>query len=340
MFKGLLITMVIALLIQGCASPKVSMRMLMPATSSEATQLRRIAVLPFRGSDGRETAEKLEARLVRVRANGALWFDVYERDRLKAALKEMRLGSSGLVDVNAAAKIGRFIGVQGIYMGSVNKMDTDKNTYYEKRKYCAEKNKKGKCVRWRTESVRCRSRYAVFGFTAKVVNVETARVVYSLPVDRTKRDNTCSGGFRLPDESILDVLRTEAILEFAKHVAPHYKTRDIVIKDSSDDLKGQQTAWFKAGVEFAKNERMDRACDLWDKAHAAGGASMALYYNLGLCKEYKGDMEAAEEWYYKADQLLMKPDEEVSKALNRVRAKRDAKRKLHNQTSSMNRNPS
>ena len=333
MNNALLASLFFAALLQGCASPKVQIKMLMPAKYSQPANYKRVAVLPFRGRHGEEVAEKLEAQLVKIQVEegGKPWFDVYERERLKAALRELRLSRSGLVDPASAAKIGRFIGVQGVYMGRVNEYDVDHKNYRETRTYCAVKNKKGKCKERRDRRVSCKRRQVAFEFTPKLVDVESAQVVYSSPYRQVITGSVCDGVFRDSDDVVMRNAMHYALVDFAKDVAPHFEVRDIAIKDSTDGLHGQAETYFKSGVEFAKKNRLDRGCKLWERAHNSGGNSMSLLYNLGVCAEYRGDFESAEEWYYQADEMLMKPDKEVSGALRRIRYKRDARRKLSNQ---------
>ncbi len=333
MIKVLLVSIFTTMLLQACATPKVSVKMLMPAKFSEPAKYKRIAVLPFKGAHGEEVSEQLEAKLVNMRIDeaGNLWFDVYERERLKAALRELRLGRSGLVDPDSAAKLGRFIGVQGVYIGRVNTYKTDYKYYNETRTYCAVKNKKGKCLEMRDTTVKCKRRQVAFEFTPKLVDVESARVVYSSPHQRSISSSVCNGSFRYSDETVMRDAMSDALTFFAKDVAPHYEYARISIKNSADDLQGKAEEYFKSGVAFAKENRLDRGCKLWKSSKGYGGNSMPLLYNLGVCAEYRGDFEGADEWYHQADEMLMKPDKEVSAALRRISYKRDQRRKLNGQ---------
>jgi curli biogenesis system outer membrane secretion channel CsgG len=329
MSKFLFIVVIGASLLQGCASPRTSVSMLMPARYSEPTAYKRVAVLPFAGSDGREMSQKVEAALVGIRPQDAPWFDVYERDRLKAALKELRLGSSGLVDSTTAAKVGRFIGVQGVYMGSVNTLNVDTSRFRETRNYCAEQGKK-KCIRWRETTVRCRRKHAVFEFTPKLVDVETSRVVYSHLISKNMETSACddSSYSITSNTELINILKKRALHEFSQDIAPYLIHREIAIKTDTDGLNQKTREYYTAGVEFAKEGRLDRGCELWGNALHAGANTMALYYNLGVCEESKGNFDEADEWFRKADSVLMKPDKEINKALTRMQKKRQARNKL------------
>jgi curli biogenesis system outer membrane secretion channel CsgG len=50
-------------------------------------------------------------------------FSVIERSRLDAVLAEQNLGRSGLLDANAAAQVGRILGVDAVILGSVTQFD-------------------------------------------------------------------------------------------------------------------------------------------------------------------------------------------------------------------------
>ncbi|MCG6534168.1 MAG: hypothetical protein L7F78_05635 [Syntrophales bacterium LBB04] len=63
---------------------------------------------------------------------------------------------------------------------------------------------------------------------------------------------------------------------------------------------------------------MDNACELWGEARNLAGNSPALLYNLGICAESRGDLDAALSLYKQADKKLGKPDDDISLALKRI----------------------
>ncbi len=63
---------------------------------------------------------------------------------------------------------------------------------------------------------------------------------------------------------------------------------------------------------------MDSACELWGQASTLAANSHALTYNLGVCAESRGDLDAALGLYRQADRILGKPDDDITLALNRV----------------------
>lgn len=59
--------------------------------------------------------------------------------------------------------------------------------------------------------------------------------------------------------------------------------------------------------------------------------SVTLLYNLGVCAETQGRPEEALALYKQVDKMLTKPDEAVSKALERVAMMIEKRKKLSQQ---------
>jgi curli biogenesis system outer membrane secretion channel CsgG len=55
-------------------------------------------------------------------------FDVMERDRLAAIIKEQNLGASGRIDPSTAARIGKIIGVEYIITGAITEYGQSKSS--------------------------------------------------------------------------------------------------------------------------------------------------------------------------------------------------------------------
>lgn len=81
---------------------------------------RRLAVLPFQGSDpslqreGEAAAERLLTRLY-----GRKGVELVERSRLQQVLSEARLGQTGALDESQVRRLGRLLGAEGLVVGTV-----------------------------------------------------------------------------------------------------------------------------------------------------------------------------------------------------------------------------
>ena len=91
--------------------------------------------------------------------------------------------------------------------------------------------------------------------------------------------------------------------------------------EEPSSLDETATAEFERGLAFAKEQRMDRACQIWDELNArTRGADNALLYNIAVCEETEGNYEDALNLFERLDQRLMQPDKNVSTALQRLKS--------------------
>ncbi len=93
--------------------------------SATQQQKQKVAVIPFRELDGRQTvlgtylAEALVTELFR---RGGL--EIVERTMLDPIMAELRLGQSGLVDPNTARRVGQVAGVDAIVTGTITDLQS------------------------------------------------------------------------------------------------------------------------------------------------------------------------------------------------------------------------
>ena len=318
------------LAIVGCSSmsgPRTKMTAAVPATATEAALIREVAVIPFEGARGNEFTPEVVAALAGVRVNDAQYFRMAERTRLDALLQEIRRSQSGLVNRDDALKLGKLLGVKGIYTGIVDNPTYQSNRRQEKRTDCAEwegGNKilsLPKCKRWVDKYVSCTTAEAVFAFTPKLVEVETGRIVYSSNVKGIASVSACDNeGLAMPSrEQLIDDAKGFALSNFKKDVAPSSKTFDVALMDVADPKANELIRRkVKQGLEFAAANRMDRACEIWQEARQQGPTLAEVLYNLGVCAEISGHQSEALALYRQADRLLDRPDDRISAALLRV----------------------
>ncbi len=333
---------ILALLLTSCAtrSPQISTMTTLPAKYGEVTKLRRIAVLPFEGPQGREIASEIESQLVSARFDETPYFTVIERARIDRVLSELKLSNSALVDNKTAVKIGRLLGVQAMYMGTARQPKVSDSHFTESRSQCShyvtKYNKKGKpyeaCGGTTTYSINCTRRTAEFTIIPRVVEVETGRIIYSATVSEPKQEAACSDrGSVSSSNEMIDNARRQSLSTFRKHVAPHQATVTIMLMEEREGMNSAAAAKFENGLEYAKARRVDRACELWNEALGISPNAVALVYSRGLCEELAGDYQKALASYRSADRILNKPHAAISAALNRVQKQIDDDAKLAKQ---------
>jgi tetratricopeptide (TPR) repeat protein len=312
----------------GCAT-KVKINMLQPAEYHQASLTKTVAVLPFTGPGGQEFAAEIEGALASKSIDDKQYFTLVDRASIDKIMSEQQFSQSALIDQTTAAKIGKLVGAQGIYTGVVTAAQVKDSKYREKRQECAEheikRDKKGneyegRCIRWKNYFVPCTRRDAHFSATPKLVDVSTAKILYSRNLSKSDTSSGCEDGSLPKDEQeLLENVKEAVKKQFLKDVAPYYVTVEIKLMDSTDQIDSADAKdKLSLGIDFAGKGRMDNACEIWGQARIAAPNSPALLYNLGVCAESRGDADAALNLYKQADKLIGKPDDDITLALTRV----------------------
>ncbi len=326
--------------LSGCAT-KVRVNMLQPAQYHEASLTKAVAVTPFSGPGGREFAAELEGVLSGIGIDDKAYFTLVDRASIDKVISEMKFSQSGLVDEKTAAQLGKLVGAQGIYTGLINANGHDDTRYQETRQECAryeqKKDNKGNvysvCAQWRNYYVRCVKRVATFAVTPRLVDVTTGRVLYSRTLSATTQSAGCADTRPVQSEMVLlDQARAQVKDQFRRDVAPYYVTREIRLKDDTAGIESKDAKdKLKRGMDYADKGRLDAACELWGEARNLAPGSFALLYNLAVCAESRGDLDAALNLYRQSDRILGKPDDDLSLALARVSEAIRNRAKLHEQ---------
>jgi len=322
-----------ATLLAGCAAPKITMCKLIPGTVSEAARMKKIAVLPFDGSYGPEFAAELESSLANIRVKDSLFYDVVSRTALDKVMSEQNLSHSGLVDTRSAVRVGKMVGAQGLYVGQVTTAMYHDTPYKEARTECIERNKKGKCLSYRNYDVNCLKRTAELTVVPKLVDVETGQICYSETFKRTEESKGCSDTSAPKNgEQMLTALRGSIIQTLGRQVAPHSENVDVKLLADSDDISSDAAKEkLKQGMAFAENNRMARACEIWEEGRSLAPSSISYLHNLAVCAEADGNLEKAQAMLREADKKLLKPNDIISASMARVEADLASKKKLQEQ---------
>ena len=326
--KLFLSVIILLLMLTGCAT-KIKVNMLQPAEYHQASLTKTVAVLTFSGPNGQEFAAEIEGVLASKSIDDKQYFILVDRASIDKTISELQFSQSALTDQKTAAKIGKLVGAQGIYTGSITASQVKDSNYKEKRQECVrhkiERDKKGNeyegsCIQWRSYNVPCTKRDANFSVTPKLIEVSTAKILYSRNLSSSTSSSGCED--KSPPKSeqeLLDKVKEDVKRQFIKDIAPYYITVEIKLMDSTDQINSSEAKEkLKQGINFADKGRMDSACEIWGQARLLAPASPAILYNLGVCAESRGDAEAALNLYKQADKLIGKPDENITLALSRV----------------------
>jgi len=234
-------------------------------------------------------------------------------------------------------------------------------------KTCAERDVYGYCLRyqeldicekWEDCYIPCICRKGLFEMSYKIIDVETGRVIYANSLSGESHESKicheqeiASDAFTRLSKSIADLAalfsgseigklqdKISAIKESMRPVIRRLEVelapRFVTLGEVSLKLKDKNAPqWvnesIKNGVNWAKNGRLDRACEIWRNVYRKFPNSSALNYNLGICEEVRGNLIEALEFYKKADKMLVNPEKDISNALSRIKWKLRAREELY-----------
>jgi Curli production assembly/transport component CsgG len=331
----LFVLLFLVLFSTGCA-PKIKVSKLEPGRADEAASLKKIAVMPFDGPDGAAFANQFESMLTGIRVNDQAFFQVLNRSSMDTVFREQRFSQSGDVDPDTAANVGKVVGAKGIYTGQVNVSSVRDSYYDEERSECSRKDPNSrKCLSWNRFKVNCTKRVASFSVTPRLIDVETARVVYSENYARSSEDKRCSDhSSPLKDGRQMKRELQEQILKIIRNdIAPYYVQIEVRLIETTDDLTTERSRQsFASGLEFAKSGRFDRACEIWGEIRSEASSSVSLLHNLAVCAETKGNLKEAVSLIREADRKLKTPDDTVSSSLKRIEESVYKQKKIRQQT--------
>ena len=307
-------------ILAGCG-PTVQTISVVPPASREAAELQRVAVLGFQGQNSDRIDAAFETMLVNHRFEDRPYFTVVDRARTRELMREYGRSLRGEIDPTTAVQFGKQIGAQGVYFGNVTNANVATSRFTSKESYCKRTNSSGKCKDWGTRDVSCREQTATVTLVPRLVDVETGRVVYRAERTGIASFSACAGDSGIPDTALLEEAATGAIAQIRADIAPNEVLTSVQLMEEPSSLDQAATAEFDQGLAFAKEQRMDRACQIWNELNArTQGADNALLYNIAVCEETEGNYEDALNLFEQVDQRLTQPDENVSDALKRLKS--------------------
>lgn len=307
------LVLITPLVLLGCASNTAPVSMQF-AAKTDAAKYRRVAVLPFDGDGGAKATIDFESMLASVKYEQKPYFTIVDRTQLLNVIGELALQRTGLVDPRTASKIGRLTGAEALYGGAAIIAPVAYKYSTEPRSVCP---KDKKCY---TTQIRCTTKTARFELTPRLVEVARGTVVYSETKIGLASSYRCDDQATDDSEQVLVTkAAADAFRQAREDVAPYERNVLVKFQSTTDGISPQSVESFKGSLEFANAGRLDRACTQWADLARTNPSSFALQYNLAVCDEVSGRLDAALVKYQQIDGALTKPDADVNAALARVR---------------------
>lgn len=268
-----------------------------PATAN-VFDLISISVERFEGEDGTAFAQALEAELADASFRGGPFYRV--------VAPESRAPTDALVTGTARSSV-------------------EEAPVIEKRRRCTEYDAtdKKKCLKEIDVDIRCRRRTASLATMVRLIAIADGSIRYTRPLNARDQVTYCPD--RSAPQSVEDyftaTIRSQ-VRAIRSDLAPRDYALDVRVDESTKGLaKPAQTA-FKAAVRLTKSDP-NGACRAWQALARDVEPTAALSFNLGLCDEMEGDLDAAAGWYDAARRQGARSSA-VPEALGRIDRNRSA----------------
>lgn len=317
LLQNKILIIILLFILTGCATT-INTTRIIPAGANEVTKYKTVAFLDFTGNKGVDASSKLESTVIKANVNGSKPYIVVDRKNINKILEEKQLQSSNK-NQNNIKNIGKLIGADALWYGNAES-SYNVTRSYETRSRCL-RYIDGVCTLYSEYTVPCESRKLVLNVSPKLSSVETGQVVYSKEFTATDSSFVCndysySGRTEgdLYNSAVQDIL-----YQYRLDIAPYVEHVSIALMDNKEGTNKNSFELLKNGIDFAKNNRIEKACSLWIKGLKETPESISLNYNIGVCNELLSNYNDALKFYLKAEDYSKKPINIISTAIIRTK---------------------
>lgn len=268
-----------------------------PATA-KVNDILRLSVERFEGEDGAAVAQKLETALGEARFDGRSYFRIIAPE------------SGAPVD--------------GLLTGTT-RANVDETAVKEKRKRCTEYDPgdKKKCVKEVDVDIRCRNRTITVATTARLVAIADGSIRYTRALNARDQQTYCPD--RAASRSVEDYIswaEGDQVHAIRADLSPTAYSLDVRVDENRKGLAKPVADGFKEAIRLTKTDP-SAACATWTGLTRDAEPTAALAFNLGLCAEAAGELDAAVDWYGQAQRLGSR-SRDIGEGLARIERNRRA----------------
>lgn len=277
-----------------------------------------MSVLDFEGRGGADFADAVEAELVGARFRGAPAVTIIDPSLAGRGYGRGRY-RGGVMSPAALVEIGERLGVDAIVAGAMLGDRVRDSVYTRERNECVSRDSDGDCVDYRTYVVDCWNVHVDVDARVLLVAVPSARTLYNDVLRGDSHMSYCADE-RMP-YSVGELTRravTDAARPVRELFLPHERVVHAPFQRPSEGLGEVQTARFEQAYDLAGQDRLSEACAIWRELEQTGLRTPGLVYNIGLCAELTGHLEAALALYDEAIALSVEEFDDAREARERV----------------------
>lgn len=332
----LLLIMIAAFVLAGCATPAIYKPVVMAPKAKGMEKVNTVAITSVKGNSGRHyngganvVRAKLSSFLSSLSAPGKPGFKVVDNETLKNVIRQQQLSESAQFDSKTSIRLGKLLGADALVNASYqisNASDQSYQSEYTDRETCVEYKDDGqKCKKYKKRKEYCTKRNVTVELIPSVVDVTTGEIIFSKDYSSHLMSNKCpSKGDTLTSVDSMVTTGFDNVFSSMRKDFYYYEivlTLKMIESDESGMPKSSK-ALLKTAMDLIENRMVDKACGQIAQAAAAFNQSPAIMYNMGICKEVKGENKFAEAFFERAldySSLLSDGDKElVYRAIRRM----------------------
>lgn len=287
------------------------------AGTDAPSRARSIAIAEFSGRGGERLAFAIDSALRNATIEGQPWFDL--------SFTAPAFGDAYTYDGGAGQPVqrgGPDAVLRGI--GDVEVRDTDSGS--KEVEECVTRDETDRCSERRKVAYPCRERNVTLRPEVRLVSRE-GELLYAKGDTLIVSRRFCEDEETTPPVSgMIEELASRFAAEVRGDLAPTERYENIRVLESRDGIAKADHAAFRAALRLTKND-IAGACRGFAALEAGNPADITILFNIGLCQESAGDLEAAAQVYQRV--LAIKPGKaEAEEGLARIASRLRAERQL------------
>jgi len=326
------------LTLTGCSS-SVNITKLKPAEIEQAAQTKVLQVAAFEYDDI-GFANRLESAIANKSIQGKPFFTV------------LPLSPRKPYDFNQVQMADDFSPVvRGVVHGKVELYQTHYTRFFASRyktvEYTCYKDSKGKevkyyrhydrdnkrekkrddihravCSELHEYTVLCREMNSKFSANIRLTDVINRSNIHSGTYQATQTHQHCIGDYgSLPDESnVISELMNDVSQQFVNRISPNLVYQSVTLLDDPEiDYSKEQEQLLEYAIDYIEQGRMEKAERLLTQLFdSTDKRCFVAAYNLGVIAESNGEYREALAFYRTANDLSLKPNDEINRAIRRI----------------------
>ena len=198
-----------------------------------------------------------------------------------------------------------------VLRGSVRSEVTDIESSPRTERECVRRDDRGKCVEHRNVSIPCRELRVTLDPRIALIGVD-GRQLYSESSRWHDAKTYCATDYGTPSANdMFSGLLAGLVRRVRLDLAPEQRSQDIRIMESRSNLRRSDRGAFRDAVRLTKNDPL-AACLAFEALEAANPTQTSVLFNVGLCRESEGALDAAEVHYRRVLEIEPGKDHAVS----------------------------